>query len=173
MQSRTGFTLIELLVVIAIIAILAAILFPVFARAREQARKASCLSNLKQIGLAMSMYTSDWDGILPIITDKPSENPGAPVLNYVLEPYAKNHQIFRCPSDGSYFQTEYSSYSWVILFDGQPVDAPRFLGFDLTNTPYLTDAMDEWHGGDEDHYARNAIWLDGHAKFLNRIPSGL
>jgi prepilin-type N-terminal cleavage/methylation domain-containing protein len=59
---RTGFTLIELLVVIAIIAILAAILFPVFARARENARRASCMSNLKQIGLGMMMYVQDYDG---------------------------------------------------------------------------------------------------------------
>src|SRR5579872_3878616 len=61
MRRRTGFTLIELLVVIAIIAILAAILFPVFARAREQARKTSCLSNLKQIGTASMMYAQDYD----------------------------------------------------------------------------------------------------------------
>ncbi|HPT99040.1 MAG TPA: prepilin-type N-terminal cleavage/methylation domain-containing protein, partial [Armatimonadota bacterium] len=60
-HSRRGFTLIELLVVIAIIAILAAILFPVFARARENARKASCQSNLKQIATAASMYIQDWD----------------------------------------------------------------------------------------------------------------
>ncbi|NLO06641.1 MAG: DUF1559 domain-containing protein [candidate division WS1 bacterium] len=64
MRTR-GFTLIELLVVIAIIAILAAILFPVFARAREKARQASCLSNAKQIGLAMLMYVQDYDEMFP------------------------------------------------------------------------------------------------------------
>src|SRR5476651_819462 len=64
-RSRHGFTLIELLVVIAIIAILAAILFPVFARAREQARRTSCLSNMKQIGLALFMYAQDYDETLP------------------------------------------------------------------------------------------------------------
>jgi prepilin-type N-terminal cleavage/methylation domain-containing protein len=64
-RKRTGFTLIELLVVIAIIAILAAILFPVFARARENARRASCQSNLKQIGLAVYQYTQDYDEKCP------------------------------------------------------------------------------------------------------------
>src|SRR5579872_2787695 len=65
LRGRRGFTLIELLVVIAIIAILAAILFPVFARAREQARKASCISNMKQLGLAALMYTQDYDETWP------------------------------------------------------------------------------------------------------------
>src|SRR5437667_11069914 len=65
MRKQNGFTLIELLVVIAIIAILAAILFPVFAKAREKARQASCLSNTKQMGLALMMYTQDYDEILP------------------------------------------------------------------------------------------------------------
>ncbi len=64
-MRRTGFTLIELLVVIAIITILAAILFPVFAQARDKARAAACLSNLKQLGLAQSMYAQDYDETLP------------------------------------------------------------------------------------------------------------
>ena len=64
-MRKQGFTLIELLVVIAIIAILASILFPVFARAREKARQTSCLSNMKQLGLACSMYAQDYDELLP------------------------------------------------------------------------------------------------------------
>ncbi|HEX2999407.1 MAG TPA: prepilin-type N-terminal cleavage/methylation domain-containing protein, partial [Armatimonadota bacterium] len=64
-KKRNGFTLIELLVVIAIIAILAAILFPVFARARENARKANCSSNLKQLSMGINRYTEDYDGRLP------------------------------------------------------------------------------------------------------------
>src|SRR5262245_8613142 len=67
MKNRRGFTLIELLVVIAIIAILAAILFPVFAQAREKARGTSCLSNLKQVGLGVSMYMQDYDGNFPMM----------------------------------------------------------------------------------------------------------
>ena len=68
MRRRVGFTLIELLVVIAIIAILAAILFPVFSQARESARKSTCLSNLKQVGLSTTMYVTDYDDTFPSAT---------------------------------------------------------------------------------------------------------
>jgi prepilin-type N-terminal cleavage/methylation domain-containing protein/prepilin-type processing-associated H-X9-DG protein len=101
MAKRSAFTLIELLVVIAIIAILAAILFPVFARAREKARQASCSSNCKQIALACLMYTQDYDEKLP--SDR-SGVAGTPTFTtYVgqVVPYIKNFQIFRCPSDGT------------------------------------------------------------------------
>ena len=98
-MRRTGFTLIELLVVIAIIAILAAILFPVFAKAREKARQSSCLSNVKQIMLAQLQYCQDYD-------EKFSNNNYlvAGVYNSVpdfLAPYCKSSQIFTCPSAGS------------------------------------------------------------------------
>lgn len=170
-MHRKAFTLIELLVVIAIIAILAAILFPVFARAREQARKTRCLANLRQIGTAMSMYCSDYDGILPTLAAQPSIQPGVPVITDVLGPYTRNREIFRCPSDREYYLVEFSSYAWVDLFNAQPVDDPRFLGVSLLDAPYLMDAKDEWHGGSDTQYARNCLWLDGHVKFLNRIPT--
>lgn len=93
---RNGFTLIELLVVIAIIAILAAILFPVFAQARESARKAACTSNMKQIGLALTSYQTDYDGLYPP-SQLPSSNPSSswPTLLYT---YVKNEGVFVCPS---------------------------------------------------------------------------
>jgi len=98
MHERRGFTLIELLVVIAIIAILAAILFPVFARAREKARQSSCLSNVKQINMGVMMYTQDYDETFPLgFVNRPSFAdrytwPGA------VFPYINNRQVFDCPS---------------------------------------------------------------------------
>ena len=95
---KRGFTLIELLVVIAIIAILAAILFPVFARAREKARQASCQSNLKQCMLAALMYSQDYDERLPGHTMNPTSTEGWPMWYDVFEPYTKNQQLRQCPS---------------------------------------------------------------------------
>jgi prepilin-type N-terminal cleavage/methylation domain-containing protein/prepilin-type processing-associated H-X9-DG protein len=109
MRRSTGFTLIELLVVIAIIAILAAILFPVFALAREKARASSCLSNCKQIGIAYQLYIQDYDGNIPVHcnrkvgsatgTDKYLENSCYPGwISNVLRPYEKSPNIYYCPS---------------------------------------------------------------------------
>jgi prepilin-type N-terminal cleavage/methylation domain-containing protein/prepilin-type processing-associated H-X9-DG protein len=96
MKTRRGFTLIELLVVIAIIAILAAILFPVFAKAREKARQTSCLSNLKQLGLGILSYAQDYDEKLPLaVAGNP---PTIYIFTELIDPYLKNTQIWQCPS---------------------------------------------------------------------------
>lgn len=106
-SKRQGFTLIELLVVIAIIAILASILFPVFARARENARRTSCLSNLKQMGLAMMQYTQDYDEAYPYSWSNLGTTPPGGTWNLgtnvwawqqILYPYHKSLQVFTCPS---------------------------------------------------------------------------
>ena len=94
---RRGFTLIELLVVIAIIAILAAILFPVFARAREKARQTSCLSNIKQAALGILMYAQDYDEKLVRHCYQPPSVSNYP-WPHAIQPYVKNTQMFRCPS---------------------------------------------------------------------------
>lgn len=106
MTRRRGFTLIELLVVIAIIAILAAILFPVFAKAREAARKTSCLNNLKQIGIAVMAYAQDYDETYPY--DPFARNGSTVALTTAMtdplhwpaqvQPYIKNVKVFQCPS---------------------------------------------------------------------------
>lgn len=120
MTKRAGFTLIELLVVIAIIAILAAILFPVFARAREQARQTVCVSNSRQIGTALMLYSQDYDEKLPWRQYRyPQTNPAKTAFNLwycqnggdcsalfadMLMPYVKNYGIFSCPSDTGNWQ---------------------------------------------------------------------
>ena len=96
--GRKGFTLIELLVVIAIISILASILFPVFARARENARRASCSSNLKQIGLGIMQYTQDYDEKFPLFAAGSGVSLGWVVQ---LQPYVKSTQVFQCPSESN------------------------------------------------------------------------
>ena len=106
MTTKRGFTLIELLVVIAIIAILAAILFPVFAKAREKARQTSCLSNVKQIALATLQYTQDYDEMVPRMYnwDTAWGSPPHPVFYLqVIQPYCKNEQILKCPSAPNQF----------------------------------------------------------------------
>jgi prepilin-type N-terminal cleavage/methylation domain-containing protein/prepilin-type processing-associated H-X9-DG protein len=109
---RRGFTLIELLVVIAIIAILAAILFPVFAKAREKARQSSCLSNVKQLTLAMLSYAQDSDEVMP--RNVTSSTGGATYTiawdQFAVQPYIKNTQILKCPSDTGGESYGYSQY---------------------------------------------------------------
>ncbi len=119
-QALKGFTLIELLVAIAIIAILAAILFPVFGRARENARRTSCLSNLKQIGLSIVQYCQDYDEKFPLgnRTDDFGTNAGGS-WQVDVQPYTKSLQVFRCPSDpvssGQFglFRVSYVSNSYI------------------------------------------------------------
>jgi prepilin-type N-terminal cleavage/methylation domain-containing protein len=104
-RTKRGFTLIELLVVNAIIAILASILFPVFARARENARRSACMSNLKQMGLGLMQYTQDYDETMP------PQNYGTNATNSpkwmdMIEPYVKSTQLFTCPNKDSATQNE-------------------------------------------------------------------
>ena len=112
--NRVGFTLIELLIVIAIISILAAILFPVFAQAREKARRTACISNMRQIGLAFLQYEQDYDEGFPLVCF--TSGVGTPLSSWTatVQPYIKSQAILRCPDDNSTLWgagTRYSSYA--------------------------------------------------------------
>lgn len=127
-RAYVGFTLIELLVVVAIISLLAALLFPVFLTARGKARETVCLSNLRQIGLAVSMYAADNDGLYPYAVD-PADKftpdiwskfpafmeqiPRLAMVQDVLQPYVKSKEIFHCPADTGFDLED---------FTGQPID---------------------------------------------------
>jgi prepilin-type N-terminal cleavage/methylation domain-containing protein/prepilin-type processing-associated H-X9-DG protein len=123
-RPRSGFTLIELLVVIAIIAILAAILFPVFAQAREKARQTACLSNTKQIGTGLMMYVQDYDELYPIaIPDNVPPINGGTSARLPIEdqfgPYIKNDDVWHCPSDAADVRTD------VAFWDGSKKANPK------------------------------------------------
>ncbi len=122
-----GFTLIELLVVIAIIAILAAILFPVFAKAREKARGTSCLNNVKQLGLGVMQYTNDYDETLP--SGWKNTSPYEYSWRWSILPYVKNHQVYQCPSNLTPWPNELWTYwGWPATADLNAGIRPSYAG---------------------------------------------
>jgi prepilin-type N-terminal cleavage/methylation domain-containing protein len=176
-MMKRGFTLIELLVVITIIAILAAILFPVFARAKAAAKQTACISNLKQIGTSMSLYMTDYDDIFPYAVDASDKfNPSIwahepafqAQIPYMLElpdalmPYTKSKEIFKCPADtgtrvlDNHFPdvfvsapSLYSTYHSSYLFRTEI--AFKFFSQTRFQLPadvnILFDGAGHWHGG--------------------------
>ncbi|MFO7947975.1 MAG: DUF1559 domain-containing protein [Armatimonadota bacterium] len=193
---RKGFTLIELLVVIAIIAILAAILFPVFARAREKARQSSCLSNMKQIGLSIQMYIQDYDERLPrslgyYNSDNKASNPQDLYWYEATEPYIKNEQILLCPSESDHAydtgdgsaQVYLCDYAINQLIDGQRlarIEAPASV---ILNAEHHNNYFRIYNPGATGTNAYTALawrhneganfnFVDGHAKWHRQFPSG-
>jgi prepilin-type N-terminal cleavage/methylation domain-containing protein/prepilin-type processing-associated H-X9-DG protein len=147
MLRRRAFTLIELLVVIAIIAILAAILFPVFAQAREAARKASCLSNLRQMSVAVSMYVTD-NEYYPVYS---YPSPSTERWHTIIQPYIKNQNIFVCPSSGFqrfHFRNMGYGYNYQYLARDTPRGGAGFTHEAQIEYPADTIAIaDSWGTG--------------------------
>jgi len=162
-----GFTLIELLVVIAIIALLAAILFPVFARARENARKSSCLNNLKQIGIGLAQYTQDYDELFIrswYASDASSGNstlPGSTPDRWkwmdAIYPYIKSEQVFNCPSHST---TERYRFRDTNKYGSYSINTAYYSGGDSYKSP-----AGEWGTAiSEVEAVSTTVWvLDGDA----------
>jgi prepilin-type N-terminal cleavage/methylation domain-containing protein/prepilin-type processing-associated H-X9-DG protein len=180
---RRGFTLIELLVVIAIIAILAAILFPVFAKAREKARQSSCLSNCKQLGLAMMQYAQDYDERWALWFQSAGTNDVTRhYWSELIAPYVKNTQIFLCPSRNT--GTLNYGEGCGIARAGRGVgyaggwcdDDCSKLGSwkDPANSVMLAESSDTRSGAPPNYVVyphnegRNITLVDGHAKWYMR-----
>ena len=195
MNRKSGFTLIELLVVIAIIAILAAILFPVFARAREKARQTSCLNNTKELALAAIMYAQDYDEWHPYCYFIPAAgfNDGVSKEGYTMwsaiMPYIKNSQIARCPSltpityshsSGVSYTTNYSFSCYYVRAGGATNAAlqnegfrgydPAAVGMLSTYDAYYFTWVPYWytHMPYEHNDGQNVAFGDGHAKWLTK-----
>jgi prepilin-type N-terminal cleavage/methylation domain-containing protein/prepilin-type processing-associated H-X9-DG protein len=159
MSRRQGFTLIELLVVIAIIAILAALLFPVFAAAKVAAKKTSCMSNMRQIGLAMSMYASDYDGWFPTSAHTSPFNPQGSWI-WQLQPYtSRTDEIRICPADPkggqrlaaggtSYILNEYivvPGPGAQLILDSMPRPSETFTTFIISDRQGVSWQQDHTH----------------------------
>ena len=185
---RRGFTLIELLVVIAIIAILASILFPVFARARAKARQASCASNMKQLALAFEMYSQDNDETMPGCPNGPGGNGlyggwvwyptfGTPGNGYfdvtrgAMYSYVRNRQIFICPDDrtGSGCSYEMNSYMRGTALAAIPSPADTLLLIPEDSNGTANDGYFDVPAGDvpmrNHNDGMNLAYADGHVKW--------
>lgn len=145
-----GFTLIELLVVIAIIAILAAILFPVFAKAREKAKQATCVSNVKQIMNGVSMYTQDYDEVFPSCANAWTANEPWVFWPSQLQPYIKNWNVYSCPGNKQQWRgTAYHGVTYEI-FPNYAMTEAFIIGTGISLAA-VTSPVDKWLLGDGNH----------------------
>jgi len=173
-----GFTLIELLVVIAIIGVLAALILGPVSRSKEAAKGAACISNLRQIGVALQLYVDANNQRLPVMRDKPAVvAPNPPVTNsfpsvdLVLRDELGNTNVLRCPSDRKeVFEQTGSSYAWNNLLNGQRADDLTALGmrFDAHAIPVFFD-KEKFHAARSRGKEVNYLYADGHIKNLLAI----
>ena len=172
MRPAKAFTLIELLVVTSLIAVLAALLLPVFGRAKESGRGTVCLGNLHQIGIALQLYVQDNANRLPVMRDKSlTITNSLPSPDLVLSNYLGNIQVLHCPSDSkNLFQTTGSSYSWNSLLNGQDAEHLSALGlqFDPHQIPLMFD-KEGFHKRRGLKKEVNYLYADGHIKNLLAI----
>jgi prepilin-type N-terminal cleavage/methylation domain-containing protein/prepilin-type processing-associated H-X9-DG protein len=173
LAPEAAFTLIELLVVIAIIGLLAAMLMPTLGRAKEAGRSTACVSNLRQIGIALQIYVGDNNNRLPVMRDRPvvTNTPPTnafPSVEIVLANELGNLKVLRCPSDreGLYEQTG-SSYSWNSLLNGQDADRLEVLTiqFGSSQMPVMFD-KEAFHKARGEKKGVNYLYADGHIKNL-------
>ena len=174
-RAGGAFTLVELLVVMAIIGVLAGLLLPVLGRAKEAARATACLSNLRQVGIALQIYVQENNSRLPVMRDRPiSDNPGQPVTNAlpgvdtVLKDKLGNRHVLKCPSDrAGIFEQTGASYSWNSLLNGQRDDNLHVLGmrFDPHAIPFMFD-KEGFHAARGPAKAVNYLYADMHIRNL-------
>jgi prepilin-type N-terminal cleavage/methylation domain-containing protein len=174
---RAGaFTLIELLVTLAIIAALAALLLPTLGRARESGRATACMSNLRQVGVALQLYCQDYNNRLPIMRDVSLTSTNElPAPGEVLSSQLGNTNVLRCPSDRkNLFASTGSSYSWNSLLNGQNADRLNVLGmgFNPHQIPVFFD-KEGFHAARGAGKAQNFLYADGHIRNLLVIEGTL
>jgi prepilin-type processing-associated H-X9-DG protein len=170
----TCFTIIELFVVVAIIGILASLLLPVLARAKESGRATVCLSNLHQIGIALQLYVADNRNRLPTMRDAildTNQVQTNPTPDLVLAAYVTSNKVWRCPSDQKgLFEQTHSSYAWNSLVNGQ--DADHLQVFSMSFNPHqipLFYDKESFHIARGANKAVNYSYADGHIKNLLEI----
>ena len=171
-----AFTLIELLVVIAIIGVLAALLMPALSRAKEAGRATACLSNLRQIGVALQIYVGENNNRLPVMRDRPlgTNTPPTnafPSVDRVLSNELGNVKVLRCPSDTQeVYDRTGSSYSWNSLLNGQNADNLSVfnLQFGSSQIPVMFD-KEAFHKARGEKKGVNYLYADGHIKNLLAI----